>query len=116
MRKLYLGIIMVIVTISPLYAFNLSFLTYSPVYYFTQTDWAISEKTAMRTLNNARDNAKVTWSNPQTNAGGYFIPFNTTRKNNQTCRMMKIFSEAHQVTGQSTYQFCKIKGEWKISQ
>jgi hypothetical protein len=99
---------------SPLYAFNLSFLDDSPSYYFTQSDWVISQKTAMNALNNAGDNVKVNWSNPQTGAHGYFMPFNTTIQQGRKCRKLKIFSEAHKVTGLSTYQFCNINGQWKI--
>lgn len=115
MRKLVWGILTIIAMISPVYAFNLSFLQYSPVYYFTKSDWALSESTATKALDTARDNTKVTWKNPQTKAQGYFMPFNTTTLNGMKCRKMKIFSEAHGVTGQSVYQFCRMNGEWKIA-
>jgi surface antigen len=115
MRKLLWVILTIIVTVGPVYAFNLSFLEYSPVYYFTKSDWAISESTAMKALNNARDNTTVNWRNPETKAEGHFTPFNTTRQNGVTCRQMQIVSEAHQVKGKSVYRFCKINGEWKVS-
>ncbi|HSW70293.1 MAG TPA: RT0821/Lpp0805 family surface protein [Gammaproteobacteria bacterium] len=115
MKNLLLGIVTIFIAISPAYAFNLSFLDYSSVYYFTKSDWAIAESTAQKALNNARDNMKVNWRNPETNAHGYFLPLNTTTQNGRTCRRMKIFSVAHEVTGQSVYLFCKINGEWKIS-
>ncbi|HSW93484.1 MAG TPA: RT0821/Lpp0805 family surface protein [Gammaproteobacteria bacterium] len=114
MRKILCGILMMM-TMGSVYAFNLSFLEYSPVYYFTKSDWAISEKTATRALDTARDNTKVTWNNPETKARGYFMPFGTTTQNGTTCRQMKIVSEAHQVTGQSVYRFCRMNGDWKIS-
>lgn len=115
MRKLFVAILFNLVIFHSAYAFNLSFLDYSPVYYFTKSDWAISESTAEKALNSARDNVKVTWNNPQTNAHGYFIPSNTTMQNGRKCRQLKTFSIAHGVTGQSSYQFCKINGEWKIT-
>jgi len=114
-KKLLVGILVSIVTTSAAYAFNLSFLEYSPVYYFTKSDWAIAESTALKALNSARDNQKVIWRNPQTNAHGYVIPTNTTTQNGRKCRQLKIFSEAHQVTGQSVYRFCRIDGDWKIT-
>lgn len=112
--RILLGILINMLIACPVYAFNLSFLDYSPVYYFTQSDWAISNSTAMKALNNARDNEQVNWQNPQTKAHGYFLPYNTTTQNGRKCRQMKIFSEAHQVKGVSVYRFCKINGDWKI--
>ncbi len=114
MRKLLLVIFMSLIATGSVYAFNLSFLQNSPVYYFTKADWALAESTAFKALNNARDNTKVSWRNPDTNAHGYVIPFNTIRKNNTVCRQMKIFSVAHEVSGLSVYQFCKINGDWKV--
>ncbi len=114
MQKLLLGLFVSVLTITSAYAFNLSFLAYSSVYYFTKADWAISEQTANKALNSARDNVKVSWNNPQTGAHGYFMPFNTTTQNGKKCRQLKIVSEAHGVPGQSVYQFCRINGEWKI--
>jgi surface antigen len=115
MRKFLGAILAIAVTMSPVYAFNLSFLAYSPVYYFTKSDWAIAESTAMRTLNTARDNVQVNWNNPKTNAQGSFVPFNTRIVNGVKCRDMKIASEAHDVKGRSVYKFCKINGDWKVS-
>lgn len=115
MRNLILGILTGIALIHPVYAFNLSFMDYSPAYYFTKSDWTISQNTAEKALNSARDNAKVSWNNPETNAHGYVIPFNTTVQNGRKCRQLKIFSEAHGYTGESVYPFCKINGEWRIA-
>ena len=111
MKKL-IGTLLSILACHSAYAFNLSFLDYSPVYYFTKSDWAIAESTALKALN---QNAKLHWRNPQTNASGYFVPLQTLTKNGITCRRMKTFSQAHQVTGQSVYVFCKMGGEWKIA-
>lgn len=115
MRKLLLGILSSFVLVPAVYAFNLSFMDYSPAYYFTKSDWAISQNTAEKALNSARDNAKIAWNNPETNAHGYVIPYNTTMQNGRKCRKLKIFSEAHGYTGESVYQFCKINGDWKIA-
>ena len=115
MRKVLLVLAVSMGISGSTFAFNLSFMQYSSTYYFTKSDWAISEKTAMRALNSARDNTKVSWSNPETKANGYFMPFNTTTQNGLKCRKMEIVSQAHGVPGQSIYRFCKIRGEWKIT-
>ena len=116
MRKLLLAVCVGLITVtSSVHAFNLSFMQYSSVYYFTKSDWALSESTALRALNTARDNQQVSWKNSQTGAHGYFMPFHTTVENGMRCRKMKIVSEAHKVPGESVYHFCKINGDWKIT-
>ncbi len=112
MKKLIGTILISLVASHSAYAFNLSFLDYSPVYYFTKSDWAIAESTALKALNK---NIKLNWHNPETQASGYFVPLQTFTKNGTTCRRMKTVSQAHQYTGQSVYVFCKINGEWKIA-
>lgn len=112
MKKIILGLFLGILITHSAYAFNLDFLSYSSVYYFTKEDWMLSEKAAQDALNRARDNTKVNWSNPQTGAHGYFMPVKTVIKNGTKCRQMKMVSEAHKVTGQSVYWFCYMNGDW----
>lgn len=100
---------------SPLiFAYNESFLNYSPVFYFTKEDTAIFNATKNKALENAKDGQKISWRNPKTGSNGYFIPSNTTRENGITCRMLKIYNMAHKVTGVSNYKVCKINNVWKM--
>jgi surface antigen len=115
MKKILLSLFLLSsLVVSSVYAFNLSFLSNSPVFYFTDADWKLSTETATRALNTGRDNVKMEWSNPKSGAHGYVMPFNTTIKNGNKCRRMRIFNEAHEVTGQATYLFCKIDNDWKV--
>jgi surface antigen len=112
MRKL-LGLILLLVAL-PAYAFNLSFLEYTPTYYFTKSDWTIMQKTINDALNHGRDNQRFSWKNPDSTAFGYVTPSATTHSDGQFCRRVDIFNSAKTVTGDATYRFCKIDGEWKV--
>lgn len=94
------------------HAFNLDFLKYSPAYYFTDQDWSIQKKAALRALNKANDGTKISWKNPNTTAWGYVIPSHTTRIKGKFCRSLTIFNSAKSITNQSTFEFCKLNGEW----
>ena len=112
MKKLIGSMLISLCTMHSAYAFNLSFLDYSPVYYYTQDDWKMVEAAILKALNN---NVKVNWKNPKTNANGYIVPLKTFTQNGTICRQIKTYSQAHGYTGQSTYVFCKMRGDWKIS-
>ena len=113
MRK-WLLIALGIVIHSNAFAFNLSFLSNAPVSFFTQEDFRMMEDTALKTLNTAKDDVKVTWENPKTQSWGYFIPSQTTTKNGNQCRRLLIFNNANGVTDESDYTFCKFKDGWKV--
>lgn len=96
-------------------AFNTSFLDYSGMSNFTSADWKISEDSAVAALDRGKDNVKAYWHNPHSQASGYVIPFNTTHRQGVTCRDLVIFNQARDVTDKATYHFCKLQGEWRIT-
>lgn len=115
MKKLIFSALLSLLVITSANAFNMSFLSYSPAYYFTAQDWKIMKGTADNVLSHGRDNVQVTWSNPKTGANGIFTPYSKFSQNGTICRKMKIFNEAHNQTGEATYLFCSIRNEWKLS-
>lgn len=113
MKKI-LGIFLLIgSSISAAFAFNTSFLDYSPVFYFTEQDAKLMHQATERALNQS-GNQTITWNNPNTGAKGYLIPSGRMKKNNLTCRNLTIYSEANHMTGRSTYVFCRVGSAWKI--
>jgi len=114
MRNKFFVLVCCLFASSTLYAFNLDFMRYSASYYFTKEDWSIAQATAVRTLDQGRDNAKVSWNNPNSGSSGYFVPYGTTNQNGLRCRNLKMHQEANHVTGGSIYHFCKINGDWRI--
>ncbi|MES2219207.1 MAG: RT0821/Lpp0805 family surface protein [Pseudomonadota bacterium] len=113
MRKL-LALIILLMSL-PTYAFNLSFLEYTPTYYFTHSDMDMMQATVNRALNSGRDNQRFNWNNPETTAFGHVTVSDTTRQDGTLCRRAKIFNSAKTVTGEASYRFCKINGEWKTA-
>lgn len=113
MKNLVLTVFLVITCCGSTFAFNSSFLEYSPVFYFTEHDTKIMNEAMARALNQG-GNQKVSWKNPNTGANGYIIPSNRTTKNNLICRNLQIFNEANNVTGRSSFQFCRMGGQWKL--
>lgn len=96
--------------IIPAFAFNPSFLRYTPLYYFTKQDWDFSRTTSYQALEHAQDGKKVIWQNPQSGASGYSLPSHTQG----SCRHLKIFNQARGMTSAAEYKFCKINSEWKL--
>lgn len=99
---------------STLFASNLSFMRDSAISYFSDTDTNMMFANVKSALSHNPDGKKSTWKNPTTGAWGYAIPSHTRQQNGTTCRNVKIFNEAKDRTGVSSYVFCRIKGEWKI--
>ncbi|MDR3477434.1 MAG: hypothetical protein P4M14_05315 [Gammaproteobacteria bacterium] len=95
-------------------ASNYAFLGESPIRYFSDQDWTLLSAAQQKALDKAPDNTKVTWKNPQKNHQGYFIPENTTHKNGVTCRNLQVFTDAEGLKSLVHFQYCKLKGKWKI--
>jgi surface antigen len=113
MRKL-LGILLLAVWM-PAFAFNLSFLEYTPTYYFVKSDWTLMLATITKSLDHGKPGIKYRWKNPDSTAFGYVMPLATSKVGGNECRHATIFNSAKTVTGQATYRFCKIDGDWKVS-
>lgn len=96
-------------------ASNFYFLNESAIRYFNDMDWKLYEAAQSKALNNTPDNKKVSWKNPNKNHSGYLIPSQSTHVNGMPCRYLQIFTNADGLTGLSSFQFCKINGEWKIA-
>jgi surface antigen len=111
MRKL-LALIVLLMCL-PAYAFNLSFLEYTPTYYFIKSDWTLMQNTINQALDQGRDNQRFNWKNPNSTAFGSVTVTDTTKTDGTLCRHANVFNSAKTVTGDATYKFCKINGEWK---
>jgi hypothetical protein len=118
MKLIKLCLIFLIVnmtTIVSAQAYNLSFANYSPLYYFTQEDARILQQSISQALTSTKDGNKLTWKNPKSGAWGYLVPNGTVTKNGVTCRNLTSFNNAHKVSGEATYKYCKIHGKWVIT-
>lgn len=99
---------------SSAHAFNLHFMDYSAMSYFSDKDWTILQKTAVNVLNNTKDGVKVKWMNPNTHTWGTLLPSKTSIQNGTKCRNLEIINHANGLSGKSSYRFCKMKSDWRI--
>lgn len=98
------------------YSTDLQSLKYSPVRYFSETDWELAKSTAREVLNNTDDNEVVTWKNPETGHSGSLVVTRTGKINGQTCKKLQIHNMANNLEGQAVYLFCQQEnGKWKSS-
>ena len=93
---------------------NYYFMKGAAINYFTEEDATIYERAQTNALNNHKDGDKVSWSNPKSGAHGYFIPSDTKKEKDMTCRKLAIFNYAQHHSGLSSFKFCKVKNAWKI--
>ena len=98
------------------YSTDLQALKYSPVRYFSETDWELAKSTARKVLNNKDDNEVGTWENPETGHSGTLVVTRTGKINGQTCKKLQIHNKANNLEGNAVYLFCQqADGKWKSS-
>ncbi|NIM27016.1 MAG: hypothetical protein GTO28_02950 [Gammaproteobacteria bacterium] len=96
-------------------ASNMRFLEFSPSAFFTEKDWALLRSAARDLLDNQKDGASVTWKNDETGYNGKLTVLTTYADFGTTCRRVRIFSDALEVSATRLVNMCKNKeGEWKI--
>ena len=92
-----------------------SILWNTPGQYFTDDDWKLFENTLNNTLNTAKDGETRAWANPATKASGEFTILRSVQRGDNSCREVKIISQAQgrrRVLGKA---FCKQDdGTWKV--
>ena len=97
------------------YSANMRFLEFSPSGFFTEKDWDLVRDAAQDLLDNHKDGATVTWKNDENGFNGTLTLINTYADFGTTCRRMKVFSDAIQVSATRIVNMCKNKeGLWKI--
>ncbi|MEL0584048.1 MAG: RT0821/Lpp0805 family surface protein [Candidatus Thiodiazotropha sp. (ex. Lucinoma kazani)] len=98
------------------YSMDLEVLKYSPVRYFTETDWELLKSAAREVLNDKDSNEVITWKNPETGHSGTLEVTRTGKIKGQTCKKMRIHNKANNLEGKAVYLFCQQEdGKWKPS-
>jgi len=107
---LFIGLIAIILGV--VYASNYDFLVEAPITYFTAEDTALFTQ-ANRKAIHAHDGARINWNNPETGAWGYILPFGTHSEDGVTCRYFKIYNNARERSGISSFKICKFPFGWR---
>lgn len=109
------ALILAAAIILPAHASNMRFLEFSPSAFFTEDDWALLRKAAQNLLDDHADGETVTWKNEKTGHNGRLTVLDTYADFGTTCRRMKVFSDAIQVSATRLVNMCRNKqGEWKV--
>ena len=94
---------------------NMRFLEFSPSAYFNDKDWELLRTTARDLLNNGKDGQSVTWKNDENGHNGELTVLETFSDFGTTCRRVKVFSDALQVSATRVVNMCRNKeGLWKV--
>ncbi len=96
-------------------ASNMRFLEFSPAAYFTEKDFELLKATAKDLLDNHEDGESATWKNEENGHNGKLTVLDRFADLGTTCRRMKVFSDAIDVSATRIVTLCKDKaGSWKI--
>ena len=94
-------------------AYNLRWLNYSPVRFFTDQDWELATEAGRKALNEAADGETVSWENTATGASGTLSPLSTSSGEAGKCRRLRISNNANGVSSGAVYEFCqRPDGTW----
>ncbi len=96
-------------------ASNMRFLEFSPAAYFTEKDLELLRAAAKDLLDNREDGESATWKNEENAHNGKLTVLNSYADFGTTCRRMKVFSDAIEVSATRIMTLCRDKeGSWKI--
>ncbi len=94
---------------------NMRFLEFSPSAFFTEQDWELLKGAAKDLLDNHEDGESVSWKNEETGHNGKLTVVKTYADFGTTCRRLKVFSDAIEVSATRLANMCRNKeGLWKI--
>ena len=97
------------------HASNMRFLEFSPSAFFTEKDWDLVRGAATDLLDNRADGESVSWKNEENGHNGKLTVLNTYAEFGTTCRRLRVFSDAIEVSATRIVNMCRNKkGEWKI--
>lgn len=112
------ALVLVIAIIAPpltVHASNMRFLEFSPSAFFTEKDWELLRGVAQDLLDNHKDGESLSWKNEESGYNGKLTVLNTYAEFGTTCRRMKVFSDALEVSATRIVNMCRNKeGVWKI--
>lgn len=96
-------------------ASNMRFLEFSPSAFFNDKDWELLRTTANDLLDKGKDGQSATWKNDENGHNGKLTVLETFAEFGTTCRRMKVFSDAVQVSATRIVNMCRNKeGLWKV--
>jgi len=118
MYRVHLQILLVcglIVFATPSLAFNWLFLSDSPISYMSDEDFDALRASVRKTLDTGSDGETVTWHSESSDASAEIVPINTFIFEGQTCREIRLATEAAGRSGIAGHSVCKnADGNWRV--
>lgn len=94
---------------------ELRWLNDSPVRFFTDKDWELSNAARDRALEDSADGETVEWSNEESGSYGSVTPLSRVERDGLTCREAQIVNHARGRDGTSRFEFCQdADGRWGV--
>jgi len=89
----------------------------APIAQFKGKDRAMFDAALYGKIDDGKDGAKTTWSNPETKAGGEVRAVKSFQKAGVPCRTVHVANKAAGRTSSANYNFCKsAAGKWVLTQ
>ena len=105
----------IIMAPAAVHASNMRFLEFSPSAYFNEKDWTLLRGAAQDLLDNHADGDSVSWRNDENGHNGTLTLLQTFADFGTTCRRVKIFSDAGEVSATRVANMCRNRqGQWKV--
>src|SRR5690348_1416114 len=100
---------------APAFAANLT--DDAPIAQFKGKDRAMFDAALYGTLDDGKDGAKTSWSNPETKAGGEVRAVKSFKRGDTPCRTVHVSNKAAGRASSADYNFCKsATGKWVLAE
>lgn len=116
-QRLLVLVVLAVCAVLPLtgHASNMRFLEFSPSAYFNDKDWELLRTSAQKLLDNGKNGQSVSWKNDENGHNGKLTLIDSFADFGTTCRRVKVFSDAVEVSATRVVTMCRNKeGLWKI--
>lgn len=102
---------------APILASNIGFLKEAPyAAYFTDEDRKMFRANLNKLLDEAKDGATSSWTNPKTGARGEITALERLAPPDDNCRRAHVVNEAQGRTGRGEHVFCRTSdGSWLLA-
>ena len=89
----------------------------APLAHFKGKDQAMFDAALHTALDDGKPGTTVTWSNPETKAGGEVKAMKSFTRGESACRTVHVSNRAEGRTSSASYNFCKsAQGKWVLAQ
>jgi surface antigen len=86
----------------------------TPFERFNKQDLDLFMEHAHKALDDTPDNQTVSWENPDTKHGGAFTVLRTWEKDGNTCKRLRVQTQADTRKRDNLTNACRVNGKWRL--